>query len=78
MFINVDVKLTRNGMTRGDLAKALNLTPSTVSLKLNGKAILTLNEAKKIKQILKTNIPLEDLFDTQFAPNNNQKYTLTS
>lgn len=63
MFKNVDAELKRNGMTRGDLANALRLAPSTMSLKLNGKSIITLEEAKKIKEILGVDIPLEVLFE---------------
>ncbi|MEG1761441.1 MAG: helix-turn-helix transcriptional regulator [Hydrogenoanaerobacterium sp.] len=62
MFRNVDAELKRNGMTRGDLARALNLNPSTMSLKLNGKALITLDEAVKVKEILKVNMPVEELF----------------
>lgn len=62
MYKNVDMELERKGMTRGDLANALKLTPSTMSLKLNGKTTITLKEAKKIKEILEVDIPLEVLF----------------
>lgn len=70
MFKNVDAELKRSGMTRGDLAKALELSPSTVSSKLNGKGIITLSEAKKIKKVLNVNMPIEELFDTTFDSNN--------
>lgn len=62
MFRNVDAELKRNGMTRGDLAKALGVRPSTMSLKLNGKSIIPLTQALKIKEILNTDLPLEQLF----------------
>ena len=69
MFKNVDAELKRKGMTRGDLAKKLNLTPSTMSLKLNGKTHITLNEAMRIKKILGVDIPLEILFEAPQQPN---------
>ena len=62
MYRNVDAELKRNGMTRGELAVALNVAPSTLSFKLNGKTIITLGEAKRIKEILGTDMPLEVLF----------------
>lgn len=70
MFKNLDAELKRSGMTRGDLAKALNLASSTMSLKLNGKAIITLSEAKKIKKILNVDMPIEELFSTTFDSTN--------
>ncbi|NCB52868.1 MAG: XRE family transcriptional regulator [Clostridia bacterium] len=65
MFRNLDAELKRKGMTRGDLAKAMNITPSTMSMKLNGKSGLTLNEAMRIKAILDVDIPIEQLFYTE-------------
>lgn len=62
MFRNVEAELKRKGMTQMDLAKALKLSPSTISLKLNGKAIITLSEAKKVKEMLKVDMPIEELF----------------
>lgn len=61
-YSNLEAEMKRQDITRGDLAKQLNLTPTTMSLKLNGKAKLTLAEAIHIKKIVKTDIPLEDLF----------------
>ncbi|NOW85348.1 transcriptional regulator with XRE-family HTH domain [Clostridium beijerinckii] len=63
MYNNLEAELRRRKIKRKDLADKLNLTISTVSLKLNGKAPITLHEAKLIKQILNVDIPLEDLFN---------------
>ncbi|NFB12945.1 helix-turn-helix transcriptional regulator [Clostridium botulinum] len=63
MFNNLEAELKRKNIRRKDLAKELNLTIGTVSQKLNGKAPLTLNEAKLIKQVLKVDISLEELFE---------------
>lgn len=62
MYKNLEAELARKGMKKGDLAKALNIMPSTLSNKLKGKTIITLDEAKKIKSILDVDIPLEQLF----------------
>lgn len=44
------------------MASKLGCTRSTLSLKLNGKASITLKEAVQIKKILDVDIPLEELF----------------
>lgn len=67
MFNNVNAELRRKGMTQGDLAKAMNLAPSTMSMKLSGKAKLTLREAYEIKRILDVDFPIELLFQEQTA-----------
>jgi DNA-binding XRE family transcriptional regulator len=67
MFINVDVELKRRKMTRGDLAKALGITRSTMSMKLNGKSPIYMSEAMRIKQILKTDLAIEDLFKPEVS-----------
>lgn len=63
MYRNVDAELKRKGMTRSDLAKKLKIAPSTLSLKLSGKSFVTLDEAKRMKEILEVDIPLEILFE---------------
>ena len=40
----------------------VNCTVSTLSLKLNGKYPLTFGEAAAIKEIVQSELPLEDLF----------------
>jgi len=62
MYRNVDAELARKGITQGDLAKALNITPTTISLKLNGKYGFSLEEAKKIKETLNAKMSLDELF----------------
>ena len=60
--MNLEAELKRKNIKRKDLAEKLNLTIGTVSLKLNGKAPITLAEAKEIKSVLSVDIPLEILF----------------
>ena len=50
MYPNLDAELARKKITRTQLAKILKVNPGTLSLKLNGKAPLTLTECIKIKQ----------------------------
>lgn len=63
MYRYVEAALKLKNMTQGDLARLLNITPSTLSLKLNGKSPLTLNEAKEIKRVLEVEQPLDTLFE---------------
>lgn len=62
MYKNLEAELSRNGLTKGELARLLNIQPTTLSNKLNGKAELKFSEAIRIKAILKVDLPLEVLF----------------
>jgi len=64
MYRNLEAEITRKGMTKRELAKMMELAPSTMSQKLNGKAVFTYPEAKKVKEILGVEITLEELFST--------------
>lgn len=64
MYKNLEAELKRKGMTKGDLARALNLTATTLSNKLNGKSIITLGEALQIKKLICVSMPVEELFAT--------------
>lgn len=63
MFPNVRAKLGYRNMTRLDLSDATGIKYQTLNAKLNGDSELTLADAVKIKRALKTDMPLEDLFD---------------
>lgn len=64
MYRNLEAELARRNITRTKLAQELGLTLGTLSLKLNGKSILILPEAIKIKKIIGVeNMPLEELFE---------------
>jgi transcriptional regulator with XRE-family HTH domain len=59
--------LRKSGITHKDIAEKLNINSlGTVSLKLNGKSIITLDEAKGIKELLeektRKKYKLEELF----------------
>lgn len=62
MFPNLDAEMARRKITRGALADALHVTPSTLSMKLNGKATLTLPECIKIRDTIDKNLGIDYLF----------------
>lgn len=62
MFRNLNAEMARKGITSTYLARMLGMTPTTLSLKLNGKSELSLKQAVQIKAILGVDIPLEVLF----------------
>jgi cyanate lyase len=63
MYPNVRAEMARNKITLEDLSKVLERTTTTISLKLNGQYPITLNEAKKIKELLSCDMSLEELFE---------------
>lgn len=63
MYPNLNAEMARHNITRGELGESIGWAPSTTSLKLNGKTEISLNEAKEIKKIVKTELPLEELFE---------------
>lgn len=62
MFCNLNAEMRRKGITGARLAQLLGMTPTTLSMKLNGKSELSLRQAAQIKEILEVDIPLEVLF----------------
>lgn len=65
MYTNVKTEMSKHNVTLKDIAEKLDCTVSTLSLKINGKAPITFEEARTIKQVLHTNKPLEELFEVQ-------------
>ena len=63
MYKNARAEMVRQGLRLEDIAKEFGNTVSTWSLKLNGKYPITLNEAKRFKAIVKSDLPLEVLFE---------------
>jgi hypothetical protein len=55
--------MIKAGLILEDVSSNLGGTISTWSQKLNGKAPITLNEAKAFKRLVKANVPLEELFE---------------
>ena len=67
MYQKLNNLLREYKITQKDIAEKLNINSlGTVSLKLNGKSIITLDEAKGIKELLETKAKkkykLEELF----------------
>lgn len=65
MFPNLDAEMARKKITRAVLAKRVNKTPTTLSLKLNGKAPLTLAECIEIKNAVNEECTIDYLFATE-------------
>lgn len=57
MYQNLKAEMTRFNIKNLDVSKKLNITPGTASLKINGKSIITLDEAFLIQELIfeKTN-----------------------
>lgn len=65
VYPNLRAELARKKITLGELAYKLNMTLGTLSQKLNDKYPVMLNEAKRIKKIVGTDLPLEILFSKE-------------
>lgn len=63
MYRNARAEMVRAGFTLERIALEMDITASTLSQKLNGKYPITLKEAKKFKSIVKSDLPLETLFE---------------
>lgn len=63
MYRNAKAEMIRAGLKLSDLSENLGGTISTWSLKLNRKQPITLDEAKKFKRFVKSDLLLEDLFE---------------
>ena len=64
MYPNLNAELARKKMSRAKLAAELQITSTTMSLKLNGRAELTLAECEKIREIVNNKCTLDYLFCT--------------
>ena len=62
MYPNVRAEMARLKITLTMLADYLGLAISTTSQKLNEHSQFTIEECKKIKTLLKTDMPLDELF----------------
>lgn len=51
-FHNLEIEMARARKTQSELAEILGITETTLSMKLNGKSNLSLNECIAIKQVL--------------------------
>jgi len=65
MLANLAAEMTRNKITRYDIAKLLGNTYNTVSLKINGHYEFTVTEAQKIQKTYFPDLTMEYLFERQ-------------
>lgn len=63
MYPNFRAERARKGVTLETLADQMGVTAPTLSNKLNGKQPLLFSEAKILKQLVETDLPLEVLFE---------------
>lgn len=63
MYSNVKAELARRNLTVVDLSNMTGIRYQTLVDKINGKYPLMLDEAKKIKEALGVDIPIEELFE---------------
>ena len=63
MYPNFEAERARAGLTLEDLVREVGGTVSSLSNKLRGVYALTFNDAVMLKTALKTNVPLEELFE---------------
>lgn len=63
MYRNLNAECARAGVTKNELAKVLNIAPSSLWRKLRMRSGLKFCEAAAIKDFLKADIPLETLFE---------------
>lgn len=63
MYRNVMAEMKRQGITGAKMADELGITQGTFSQKVNGNYPFTFREAVKVKKVLKTDLPLEELFE---------------
>ena len=63
MYANVKAEMARKNMTAIELSKKTGIRYQSLANKINGKAPVTLDEAKTIKTALEVDIPLDDLFE---------------
>lgn len=63
MYNNAKAEMVRRGLRLEDVAPDMKMQVSTLSQKLNGKRPITLKEAKRFKSVVKSDLPLEILFE---------------
>lgn len=73
MYPNLKAEIARSGLTykeiieRGKKDGRLDCTVSTLSLKINGKAEFTFNESMALRDIIGTDLSLDELYEKKEA-----------
>ena len=65
MYPNLNAEMSRLGIEQKDLAECIKKGKDAISLKMNGKRIWLLEEAKKIQKTFFTELTIEYLFATK-------------
>lgn len=65
MYPNLNAEMSRLGIEQKDIAKCIKKGPDAVSLKMNGKRVWLLEEAKKIRKTFFNTLTIEYLFETK-------------
>lgn len=63
MYRNARAALVRAGLTLEKLGEATGKSASVWSAKLSGKVVMTFDDAREFKRIVKSTEPLETLFE---------------
>ena len=64
LFKELEAEMVLKGLTQGQVAKEMGITPTTLSLKLNGKSPISLRECMQIKNIIGSSKTIDVLFCT--------------
>ena len=62
VYPTLNAELARRSMNKRKLAERTGINYTTLVSKLNGKGVLTLPDMRKIKDVIGTNISMEELF----------------
>ena len=63
MYRNLNAEISRQAMKRDELARVINKTPATLSMKINGKIVWSLPEALAVRKALKCeNMDVAELY----------------
>ena len=65
MFPNLNAEMARRKITQVSLAKKIDRTPTTVSMKLSGKSPISLTECVEIKNAIDETLSVDYLFATK-------------
>lgn len=63
MYRNVRAEMARHGITLEKMGAAIGVSDSAMSQKLSGKCVITVEEAKKIRDFIDKNLSIEYLFE---------------
>lgn len=68
MYENVERLIFEKKLKKSDIAHEVGITYNTLLLKLSGKYKFTLDEAVALRNILDPDMPIEEMFKTEYIP----------